>query len=572
MPILVKLPDGSQASFPDGTPPEAMKAAIRKRFPPTQAAQGAAAPVQNVGLAIPGTAPTQGYYNEVPANRRFGFSSSDTLNPLPALSTMGNNLAESVPIAGPALKQTGERFDAWVDNNVYRPLTGQPGMTTPADVAATNAENDRQNPEAKQIGQVTGAVAPYAIAAEVPLLNQALGFSGPWLQRLLMAGGSQYAINTGDNLAHGQPIEQAATNAVMPALLSAPLAIVGKGPKASGARTDAIETLKREGVPLTAGQSRGSKALMTAESQLGGAAAQSFQDKQLSAFTKAALKTAGINADNAGPEVLTAAFDKAGKRFDDLAMMTTVKMDPKFQNDLLQIVTDYQQVVGMPAPALENMMNRIGTIAAQNGGVIPGKSYKVLHTDLRTMIDGSNSEVKQALIKMKSSLDDAVERSVSGKTLEAWRTVRQQYKNLVNITNAVSGAGEMAAAGLVKPANLRNAVAAGDKRNYAKGIGDLNELSRAGVIAMPAIPDSGTAGRLGAMATTGAGVAGIMGLAGQQGPSQLLSAAGAMAAPWLAGRAMLSPPGRSLLSKGTNIPAVVARGVTPLLAPPQTPR
>ena len=33
MPILVNLPDGSQASFPEGTPPDVMKAAIQKRFP-----------------------------------------------------------------------------------------------------------------------------------------------------------------------------------------------------------------------------------------------------------------------------------------------------------------------------------------------------------------------------------------------------------------------------------------------------------------------------------------------------------------------------------------------------------
>src|SRR5690348_16832853 len=35
MPVIVALPDGLKASFPDGTPPEAMKAAIQKRFPPT---------------------------------------------------------------------------------------------------------------------------------------------------------------------------------------------------------------------------------------------------------------------------------------------------------------------------------------------------------------------------------------------------------------------------------------------------------------------------------------------------------------------------------------------------------
>ena len=31
--IEVELPDGSIAEFPDGTPPEAMKKAIQKKFP-----------------------------------------------------------------------------------------------------------------------------------------------------------------------------------------------------------------------------------------------------------------------------------------------------------------------------------------------------------------------------------------------------------------------------------------------------------------------------------------------------------------------------------------------------------
>lgn len=42
MPIEVDLPDGSVAEFPDGTAPDAMKAAIAKRFPPTQREQSKA--------------------------------------------------------------------------------------------------------------------------------------------------------------------------------------------------------------------------------------------------------------------------------------------------------------------------------------------------------------------------------------------------------------------------------------------------------------------------------------------------------------------------------------------------
>lgn len=44
MPIVVKLPDGSQASFPDGTSKEAMQAAIQKKFPPQAQSVADAAP------------------------------------------------------------------------------------------------------------------------------------------------------------------------------------------------------------------------------------------------------------------------------------------------------------------------------------------------------------------------------------------------------------------------------------------------------------------------------------------------------------------------------------------------
>lgn len=61
--IEVELPDGSIAEFPDGTAPEAMKAAIQKRFPvqaPPQPAPTQAAPLnpELADLPIPGTLPS----------------------------------------------------------------------------------------------------------------------------------------------------------------------------------------------------------------------------------------------------------------------------------------------------------------------------------------------------------------------------------------------------------------------------------------------------------------------------------------------------------------------------------
>lgn len=530
---------------------------------------GAAQPVNETrGLAIPGTsyvpegAPPIGV---VPPNESFGLRSSDTLNPLPALSAMGNNIASNVPILGPHLQQAGERFDAFVDNNVYRPITGQPGTTTTQDVAATNARQSAANPIPTVVGSTVGKVGPYMAAAEIPAVSQALGFAGPWVQRAIMTGLSQYAINTGDNLAHGQPIEDASRNALAPSIASVPFSILGKSGATGGSRGEAARALEQEGIQLTAGQQKGSKALMQFESQVGGAAAQNFRDKQVSQLTRAALKRAGVNADDAGTEVMQKAFDKAGKKFEQLASMTTVKVDPALQNKLLTVATDYSALTGTPAPILEGFVNRVGSIAAQNGGVLKGDNYAKLATDIRVAMESTqDGTLKIALGKLRKELDDAVEGALGGQTKAAWQRARQEYANLKIIQDAVDGAGDLAARGLISPESLSQAVRVGDSTRYVKGIGDLNKLSRDAVVAMPRLPDSGTASRLAPFLTAQGGVANFA----HSGdlPSSLALAAAGYAAPFAAGRAVLSAPGRHLLAKGTNIPAAVARGTLPTLA------
>lgn len=501
------------------------------------------------GLPIPGRgdAPTG-----VTPSRTFGLGRSDTLNPLPAIASMGEGMASKIPVLGPHLQSWRDQVNA----NVYG--------GTPEEARADINQTVKANPEANVAGQVLGATLPYAAAGEVPVLAQTLGFAGPWVQRGAMTLASQFAINTGDNRAHGDDPMTAATKGLVDATAALPWTILGKRPKATGPQADAVKVMQREGVPLTAGQMKGSKPLMTMESQLGGGATAAFQDKQLSALTRAALKRAGVSAGDASVPVLQEAYDKIGNRFNTLAAMTKVRLDSTLQNDVIKAATDYQALVGQPAPIVEQFINRIGQIAQQNGGVLKGDNYKVLITDLIKATKGSSSiEVQAALKDIRNAVDDAVERSMGGQTREAWRTVRQQYKNLIHVTDAVAGAGASAAKGLITPASLRAAVSSGDKRNYAKGVGDLNELSHAANITMVPIPDSGTAGRLASIASMGAiPAAGAALASGNLGHAAAL--AGGLALPSLAGRAMLSGPGRALLGgNGTTLPAAAARGLIP---------
>lgn len=502
------------------------------------------------GLDIPGVSPPGDTPQE--PTRTFGLSQALNPNPLPAIAAFSDRMFGSIPIAGPYLQQQRDNLNAGI-------YGGTPEQAR-ADIEKTVAAN----PEAAMAGTAAGTVAPYAAAAEVPLLAGALGFEGPLLSRGVMTGLSQYAINTGDNMAHGQPVEEASKNAVLPSAAAVPLSVFGRASRGETPRTEAVRTLHNYGVPVTGGQARGSRAMMMAESQFGGTAAQGFRDRQLGAFTKAALRTAGVNADRASPEIMDKAFDEIGSRFNSLASMTNVKVDQHVQNGLLNAVTGFQDIKGESRPILDNLLNRVGQLTQQGGGYLRGDSYKAISTELSSALKRANDpELIGALHDFKDALDDGVARSMNGQTLKAWQKTRQQYANLMKITNAVGGAGQFGAQGLITPEALSQAVRSGNRKAYVRGKGDLNELSRAGVVAMPAMPDSGTAGRLVPLISAQGGLAHLL-----QGGNPLVAAglAGAgMAAPFVAGRAMLSGPGRAVLAKGSPVPAAVARGLSPLL-------
>jgi len=314
---------------------------------------------------------------------------------------------------------------------------------------------------------------------------------------------------------------------------------------------------------------------MMTESQLGGQAAQEFQERQLKAFTKAQMRLAGISGDLADPATLRKAYDEAGDKFNALAAKTQPAITAPIYQDMLKVVDDYTALKGVnAAPVLENVIQRVGTMAANNGGVLKGDQYKTLVTDIRKYAEGSTDvELKAALGELRETLDDAVEQSMGASTVEAWRNLRAQYRNLITLTEAVSGGGEMALQGIIDPVALNNAVRNNvGKRNYAKGYGDMNELSRAGRLVMPRLPDSGTATRTAAQTLGGLGTpAGIISYFASNGDigaglGAAALTAGSGLAPYALGRALLSAPGRAAVaSGGSSIPNTVTRAMIPLL-------
>lgn len=324
----------------------------------------------------------------------------------------------------------------------------------------------------------------------------------------------------------------------------------------SPARQSFVKTLEREGVDVTAGQATGNNTLRYAESELGGQAAQAITERQGEQFTRAALSRAGINAERATPDVIDGAFNRIGDQFDSLAARNTLKPDRKLQNDLVDTWRNYMSVTPPNArvPIVANMMTDINN-ALKNGGSLDGKTYQSLRSRLDRVARGSSDpELANTLRDIRSALDDGMERSIAvtnPKDLGGWRTARKEYRNMLVLEQAATGAGENAAAGLISPSALRSATLTKQgRRNYARGSGDFADLARAGEGVMKSLPQSGTAPRT-AIRNMGAALPAVLGAgaggAAGGGFGAMAGMAAGAALPAFAGKLMMTPAGQAYL-------------------------
>ena len=111
---------------------------------------------------------------------------------------------------------------------------------------------------------------------------------------------------------------------------------------ASAERQALAQTLRNEGVQLTAGQSSGNKPLQWMESALGdtigsGGPAARTMENQAEQFTSAALRRAGIDARRATPEVIDNAFTRIGNDFEAIGQRNNVIADRRLGNDLARV-------------------------------------------------------------------------------------------------------------------------------------------------------------------------------------------------------------------------------------------
>jgi len=331
---------------------------------------------------------------------------------------------------------------------------------------------------------------------------------------------------------------------------------------ASAERQALAATLRNEGVPLTAGQTTGNKPLQWMESALGdtpgsGGPAARTMENQAEQFTAAALRRAGIDAPRATPQVIDDAFHRIGNNFEAVAQRNNVAGDQQLYRQLNTAGREYNSVVSPSnrAPIVADTIQDLGHMMA-NGGAVTGTQYNAMTSRLARQARNANADpqLQEALHGIRNALDDAMERSLfrTGNTadMQLLRAARNEYRNMIVLEKAATGAGSNAAEGLISPSQLRNAVVQQSRRAYGRGQGDFAELARAGEALLKPLPQSGTSPRHNVthmLQTIGAIVGGAGGAAGGPGSAAAGAIAG-LAAPAVAGRALLSRPVQSWLS------------------------
>ncbi len=346
------------------------------------------------------------------------------------------------------------------------------------------------------------------------------------------------------------------------------------------ARAANAAILRGEGVEPTAGELTGSRALRGAEDELGnapaaGGAFTAVKENQLRQFTRAVVRRMGINADNALPETIQQARRVAGARLESAARNMRIRMDSVMGDELHDLRADLMREGATPDQInrinqqLDNIQNGFVTTTARHNGapdtIMDGRTYQGLTrhgTPLQRAVDDADPTVSYYATRIRSALDDAMERTAMARgtrpgigvrrALEDLRAARRQWYNMMVISKAVVGPGEAAPAGLVTPQKLRSVLTNSEDRKlqYAAGRGDLADIARAGEAIMAPISTSNTSMRSLLRAIPPAIGAAI----GQSVHGEPISGAlTGVVAPGLAGRALLSRPVQAYL-KG-SLPA-----------------
>jgi hypothetical protein len=313
---------------------------------------------------------------------------------------------------------------------------------------------------------------------------------------------------------------------------------------------------QREGIPLTPGQITGSAPLRTTESvfgQLPSTAGKqaTLNQTQREAFTRAALERMGVRGEKlATPEVLNRGLERATGNMQQVYARNNLSLDAPTMQRVQAIAAEAKRE--LPKDSVKPIVNRVLDFidkikTGPQGSTVDGKAFGALDSALSTELrEIKDVKTLRFLGNLQRTLRDAFESSAPQADAELLREARRHFANGMVIQKAMNSGSANTAAGYIPPTALSSALAGGPRRNYARGFGDLNDLSRIGrAFVQDSVNDSGSAQRLMYQGLlTGAPAAALTG----NTAAGLAAGAAGLAVPRAVQELYYSPAGRAYLT------------------------
>lgn len=430
---------------------------------------------------------------------------------------------------------TGNPVDLQPAMDRFMPVIGGgTKYTKAATSAAPGAMQYDPETRAGRYAQTTGEFVPGAVAGAVTM-----GASVPAsVARFGIVPG--VASEAAGQATEGTPWEAPARIAAAVAAGS-PRAIGTKPRKVAESVDDSVRFLEGQGVRLSAGQRADDMAIKGREQAT--QAGKALQDQALDDFTKSVLTRIRGQGSRWDRGNLTAAGQRIGGMFDDVAARTTIQADTQLATGVRAAIDDVDSApksLRDIADAIEDMATRPG------GGVIDGATYQRWASIAGKASKSGNPNTREAAIGIRGALDDALQRYASGEDVATLGTARQLYRDLLIVERAATSAG--ATGGKIPPAALRSAAKSVlGNRAYIGARSEMSELGRHGANIMPGPygPEAVERSRGIVDSMVGAGIGGSLGSA--VGMPGIGAALGAAAGPQAVNRAIASTPGQALL-------------------------
>jgi len=235
-------------------------------------------------------------------------------------------------------------------------------------------------------------------------------------------------------------------------------------------------------------------------------------DSNQAVFNRNVLKTIGGEGDKLTRQAYADAMEKSGKTIGDIAARTPVPLDKDAIAQLSSHITEARELGGRPdiASALEGYLSTLrkqskgsfdplagvtGSSKQPLGGVLPGKAFREINTDLNDRIrNTTDGDLKHALSEFQDSLHDIRGKYLTPEDAKLYDTARRQYAAGKTLEGLVA----KSPTGDIPPSALTGALTGtkAGKSMVARGTaGDLGKLADIGQRFLKEPASSGSAER-----------------------------------------------------------------------------